>query len=763
MKKIIVGLVAIFMLFMFASGLADDRIVTDGISLGMTKEEVVRTALSRNLSINSAGAYESTVAGQPFSVVNLFFLPGINQFSRARISPAQALANDVTNDLRIANSAKTEDKESLSAENEEKLVLAQICVTITSDYQYATATETYEDVEDQLSQQYGPTRYTKRRGEALPMLEGYGPFASFVITQDIDGKDLSGQPFLTVSDYSHRIIALGDGQYMIIDHHLAIKREFGDEHFQHRIVYSLIPVDLSDPSVVWDVAPQTTALLTPEPTPEPTPDMSADYALLERLRTFFACWAANRQDDMLILSSPTWAAGEENPKTALFALLQNRSPKNYAELSISGTTEDEKRTVTIVSSMDNYDGKDPVKYTIDVEMVKEADGLWYVNPKSLLSIVEYSPDSYVTEVPEQTATPAVYSNTILYYNPSGGEYYHLDQNCRRIAEKFLPLKGRFTYAELNDEKYKDLKPCAICGAPLRDFDEYDLSSQSSVVDEMPESQTADNKSLSDAEIAVYAFSAFVGQGKVVRTPAMSDKYTANTRMIIIGDKALGSDLVVTIRISDDAVYMWTLELTKDNLIKAKLALDENAPLCAVSLIENGVETKSAMYFSEYRALMSYEYFISEVDDIFRMVSDSNMSEQDIANDPVLSFFPEFSWTMTQQDMYEKYGYDSFSDVGRSEDGMTAKKDILGKETIILFAFNKGKLSEIALVGVGDTLDQLIDKYTGLYGNPVRASAIDAMLGNFSESEKADCYIWKAGNTYILIPDSSSMVRYMPLY
>ena len=95
--------------------------------------------------------------------------------------------------------------------------------------------------------------------------------------------------------------------------------------------------------------------------------------------------------------------------------------------------------------------------------------------------------------------------------------------------------------------------------------------------------------------------------------------------------------------------------------------------------------------------------------------------------------------------------------------MTAKKDILGKETIILFAFNKGKLSEIALVGVGDMVDQLIDEYTRMYGNPVRASAIDAMLGNFSESEKADCYIWKVGNTYILIPDSSSMVRYMPLY
>ena len=53
--------------------------------------------------------------------------------------------------------------------------------------------------------------------------------------------------------------------------------------------------------------------------------------------------------------------------------------------------------------------------------------------------------------------------------PEGGEYYHLDENCRRVAEKYLPMKGIFTYWELNYDEYKDLKPCAICGAPSRDY------------------------------------------------------------------------------------------------------------------------------------------------------------------------------------------------------------------------------------------------------------------------------------------------------
>ena len=208
---------------------------------------------------------------------------------------------------------------------------------------------------------------------------------------------------------------------------------------------------------------------TATPSATNTPEPNADYEVIERLRTFFSYWASNRQDDMLTLCSPTWASKEENPKTALFGLLQNRTPKNYAEESISGTSNDLSRTVTVVTTMDRNNGKDPVKYRMSIIMDKENDGLWYVNPKSLQTYENAeTPDPSITDTPAPTDTPAVYSNTTLYYNPSGGEYYHLDQNCKRIAEKFLPLQGHFTYAELNDEKYKKLKPCAICGAPSRD-------------------------------------------------------------------------------------------------------------------------------------------------------------------------------------------------------------------------------------------------------------------------------------------------------
>ena len=99
-------------------------------------------------------------------------------------------------------------------------------------------------------------------------------------------------------------------------------------------------------------------------------------------------------------------------------------------------------------------------------MVKENDGLWYVDPQSLQTYEDAeTPDPSITNTPVPTPTPATNADTVLYYNPSGGEYYHRDQNCKRINERYLPLQGHFKYSELS--KFPKLKPCAICGAPSR--------------------------------------------------------------------------------------------------------------------------------------------------------------------------------------------------------------------------------------------------------------------------------------------------------
>ncbi len=53
---------------------------------------------------------------------------------------------------------------------------------------------------------------------------------------------------------------------------------------------------------------------------------------------------------------------------------------------------------------------------------------------------------------------------VLYRNPNGGSNYHLSQTCSGVKEKFLPLTGDFTYADLDGE-FSRLKPCPYCDAP----------------------------------------------------------------------------------------------------------------------------------------------------------------------------------------------------------------------------------------------------------------------------------------------------------
>lgn len=55
----------------------------------------------------------------------------------------------------------------------------------------------------------------------------------------------------------------------------------------------------------------------------------------------------------------------------------------------------------------------------------------------------------------------------IYYNPDGGKYYHDDQNCSSIKDRYLPLKGEFTYAELDSGDYARFTPCPYCDPPAR--------------------------------------------------------------------------------------------------------------------------------------------------------------------------------------------------------------------------------------------------------------------------------------------------------
>ena len=78
-----------------------------------------------------------------------------------------------------------------------------------------------------------------------------------------------------------------------------------------------------------------------------------------------------------------------------------------------------------------------------------------------------TPTPYIVTTPDPTEPPVITDETILYFNPTGGERYHLDQNCKTINSKYLPLSGQFTFSEINDPQYENLQPCFVCGAPSK--------------------------------------------------------------------------------------------------------------------------------------------------------------------------------------------------------------------------------------------------------------------------------------------------------
>ncbi len=55
----------------------------------------------------------------------------------------------------------------------------------------------------------------------------------------------------------------------------------------------------------------------------------------------------------------------------------------------------------------------------------------------------------------------------LYFNPQGGKFYHLDQNCPSIRDRYLPLKGAMLYGELDLDEHQALTPCTRCKPPIR--------------------------------------------------------------------------------------------------------------------------------------------------------------------------------------------------------------------------------------------------------------------------------------------------------
>ena len=216
-----------------------------------------------------------------------------------------------------------------------------------------------------------------------------------------------------------------------------------------------------------------TATDTPNPAPTPTAtpvdDSEECYA---QLHSFFTLWKNNAISQMVNLTAPSWRSsikgGTDAVTQKLFGeVLTNRTPVSWDFTAITGTSNDIARMVTVRAVINKNNTLGESVYLWKVRMVKE-DGVWYVDPATLQSNEQESTATPTNALATQPVLNTSHPDLLIYYNPEGGTYYHIDPNCESLNPKYRPLSGVIKWSQIEDEPYDKLEQCKRCGAPLRE-------------------------------------------------------------------------------------------------------------------------------------------------------------------------------------------------------------------------------------------------------------------------------------------------------
>ena len=216
-----------------------------------------------------------------------------------------------------------------------------------------------------------------------------------------------------------------------------------------------------------------TATDTPNPSPTPTAtpvdDSEECYA---QLHSFFTLWKNNAISQMVNLTAPSWRSsikgGTDAVTQKLFGeVLTNRTPVSWDFTGITGTSNDIARMVTVRAVINKNNTLGESVYLWKVRMVKE-DGVWYVDPATLQSNEQESTATPTNALATQPVLNTSHPDLLIYYNPEGGTYYHIDPNCESLNPKYRPLSGVIKWSQIEDAPYDKLEQCKRCGAPLRE-------------------------------------------------------------------------------------------------------------------------------------------------------------------------------------------------------------------------------------------------------------------------------------------------------
>lgn len=192
----------------------------------------------------------------------------------------------------------------------------------------------------------------------------------------------------------------------------------------------------------------------------------------EVLGTFISMWRDKNFDDMVNLTTQTWRTKLKVPPTRqLMYLYQRWQPVSWTISEQSSYTSDVVVFNIAMMMRKGTSQQTEAQWQYTANVYQEG-GSWRVDPDMLKgNVVELTNADIQAEEAAQeqaAAKPTVNPSTKIYYNPDGGKYYHADNKCETINEKFYDKMKSTEFSELSsNDALKELRACLKCKAPKK--------------------------------------------------------------------------------------------------------------------------------------------------------------------------------------------------------------------------------------------------------------------------------------------------------
>ncbi|MDR0929241.1 MAG: conjugal transfer protein [Oscillospiraceae bacterium] len=202
-----------------------------------------------------------------------------------------------------------------------------------------------------------------------------------------------------------------------------------------------------------------------------TADANRGFSAAESvLNSYMQMWQERNWEDMVQYTSTLWRGSLDSPKMQLYYTHDGWELVDWMIQADAQAPGVEAANLTVTANMIRYGTGEAVVQQYKAILYQE-NGSWYVDPNSMtngMAVPTASPTANPASVqPNATPSGNIDPATPLWRNTKGGRYYHADEHCAEIDEKYWPDMGSFEYAELDASTYKNLLRCPVCDAPAR--------------------------------------------------------------------------------------------------------------------------------------------------------------------------------------------------------------------------------------------------------------------------------------------------------